>query len=176
MLTFLYGEYRDMVMRRYKLRLAAIHLGLLTIVFLIGTALSIPVYVLLESKLSATKLEQGTPIVAGEKPDTIQNEVAAIKEKLSLISKDNSEIPLTSVIEKLLSKKTEDIIFYSISLKRNAEMGTITIGGIASTRDALVAFSKRLQGEPSFSGVNLPVGSLTKSKDVPFNIAIDSKI
>lgn len=175
MLTFLFDQYKENIMGQYKLRLATIYIFILGILCLVGAALTVPTYILLEARLTTANLEKNTAL-PGENTGSIEKEITAIKRRITTIEIDSAEIPIATILERIMSKKDSDIRIDGISLKRNVESGAISITGVAPSRDALVAFSKRLQGEPSFTNVNLPVGSLTRSKDVPFSINIDTKI
>lgn len=177
MFTFLFDEYRKNIKREYKIRLAVIYLSIAGVLFFMGTILSIPTFIILKSRLDLATLEKESSTgVTQDDTKAIQKEALAIKAKISVIEEDNADIPLVHTIEKILSKTENDILITSISLKKKTEKGSITIAGIAKTRDALVAFTKRLKSEPSFGDPTLPLGSLTKSKDVPFSLSIDSKI
>lgn len=177
MLTFLFDQYRKRVMGQYKVRLATIYVSLLGVLFLMGIALTIPTYILLMSKLNAAQIEKKA--VAAPENETlasIETEVGLIREKITLIEDNNAEIPMMAILERLMSQIDQNITLNSLTLRRGTEVGAITLSGVAKSRDALVSFEKRLRGELSFKNVNLPVGSLTKSKDVPFSITIDAKI
>ena len=177
MLTFLFDQYKKRVLSEYRVRLATIYASLLVVIFLMGTALTVPTYILLMSKLSAAQIEKNAATTpADEKSKTIEDEVMSIRDKIALIEDNSAEIPIINVIEKLISKTDSSIIINSLSLKRKTDSGAITLLGVAKSRDALVSFEKRLRSEMTFSSVNLPVGSLAKSKDVPFSITIDTKI
>lgn len=177
MLTFLFDQYQKAVLKQYRLRLYTIYLGLGSILLLIGITLTIPTYILLTTRLKATELDKTT---AEKTIDTdavtLDTEIKTLNDKISLIESNNKDLPMIIVLEKLLTKKDSDIRITSISIKRQNETGAIALGGVATTRDALVAFEKLLKSETLFSNVNLPVGSLVKSKDIPFAININAKI
>ena len=176
MLTFLLDEYKEKVLKDYHLRLWALHFGLFTLVLLSGAALAVPQFAILQSKRDAVLLEKSASSSAATgETEAIKDEVRAIKEKLLVIKESSGKEPIALVLERALAKKGSGIVITSINLVRGGTPGAITLSGIASSRDALVAFSKRLQAEPAFSNATLPVSSLAKNKDIPFSIAIDSK-
>lgn len=175
MLTFLFDEYKENIMGQYKLRLATIYIFLIGILCLVGAALTVPTYILLDARLTSANLEKSATNTT-ESTDSIEKEITSIKRKITTLEIDSNETPIATILERILSKKDDDIRIDTIALRRNVETGAISILGVAPSRDALVAFSKRLQGESSFTNVNLPVGSLTRNKDVPFSISIDTKI
>ena len=175
MLTFLLDEYKDKAAKAYHLRLWSLYLGLFTLVLSIGFALAIPEFAILRSKRSAALLEKAAASSPKDASKPIASEVKAIKDKVAVIKDISSKQPMAAILERALALRGSGIAITSISLTRGGQPGAIAIGGTASTRDSLVAFSKRLQNEPSFSNASLPVSSLAKNKDIPFSISIDSK-
>lgn len=177
MLTFLFDQYKSTVLKQYRLRLYTIYLGLGSVLIIVGIALTIPTYVLLTSKFKAAELEKSVAEkTIDEDALKLDKDIQALRNKITLIETSDEELPIILVLEKLLSKRDNQIAVVSISLIRQNEIGKITLGGIASTREALVALEKSLKAEPMFSKVDLPVGSLAKNKDIPFSIAIDANI
>jgi hypothetical protein len=176
MFTFLIDHFKASTVRLYRLRLLSIHFGLLVVVLLTGVALAVPTYAFLNTKRDAALIEKNSPVVpTKDDPSSIESDVQSLKEKIDIIKAANGELPIVSVLDRILSRRIEGITITSFSLKRNTETGSITINGIASSRENLVDFSKTLDEEPAFTNVNLPVDSLAKSKNVPFTIIIDSK-
>ncbi len=175
MFTFLPEEYKKQALKEYRFRLFALYLGLMCVFCILGSAFALPTFSLVQATRESATLERETLLKSfTEDPIALEKEVRALNSKIEIIKTTSENKSLTSVIERILAQKNDTIKIQTISLRRNKEKGSITIGGTAGSRDALVAFSKRLQGEPSFAGINLPVGSLTKNKDIPFNISIDS--
>lgn len=174
MLTFLLDSYKSKVLKAYRMRLATLYLSLLSLVFLTGFALAIPQYAILNSK---REVLQNTHAINTKnvEVDEIKSEVNSIKSKLSIIKENGSQAPIISILEKVLSKRGSGISITALDLSRGGGPASIRIEGTADTRDALVAFSKRLQEEPSFSNAVLPVKDLAKNKDIRFSITVDSK-
>jgi hypothetical protein len=178
MLTFLPEEYKGRILRQYRLRLASIYLLLASGVLLVGCALFVPSYAFLDSKRDAALLEKSALSSAGADATALEAEVAAIKEKIRVIEDVSAEPSVASILEHVLDKRSTGISITALSLRRTpgGAGSAIVVSGTASTRDLLVAFSKSLQGDLSFTKIDLPVSSLAKSKDIPFSIAITSKI
>lgn len=174
MFTFLPEEYKDRVVRKYHLKLVLVYIGLSCVLFATGFALAIPSYAILLAKKNAALLQEQTMSAGADR--SISLEVKILKEEIAAAASMSQQAPLASIFDRILSRQTPSVFISGISIKRGAEAGTITLEGKATSRDALVAFSKALQGEPAFSKVDLPVGSLAKSKDIPWTIVITSKL
>ena len=176
MLTFLLNEYREKMLREYRLRLSSLYLAFLGVICLIGAALALPQYALLWSQKNAALVQKEAAQKATEgNTGATSAEVKQIKSKLWTIKENENVEPMLKVLERLLSKKIPGISITSVALTRTAETGDIKVSGVASTREALVAFSKNLQSEPRYSNAELPVSSLAKNKDISFSISIDSE-
>lgn len=174
MFTFLPPGYRQGVAREYRARLARISLGLGLIAVLIGAILAIPSYAILGSQKDALALEKSALRASTEEDKAFAAETAALKEKIRAIDSAGDQTRITTVLDRVLSRRSYGVALNSIVLARDSDR-SIVLSGVALTRDNLVAFSKSLSGEPSFLKVDLPIGSLAKNKDVPFTIVIESK-
>lgn len=174
MFTFLTEEYKNRAVKAYRLRLALVYVGLSCALFATGFVLAIPSYAILYAKRNTALLEERA-ISAGNADKTIADEVKVLKEEIAVATRASQQAPVAAIFDKILSRQASNILISGITLKRGTESGTITLEGKATSRDSLVAFSKALQGEPSFTEVDLPVGSLAKSKDIPWTILITSK-
>lgn len=173
MFNFLPEENKNRVVRKYRLKLVLVYIGLSCVLFATGFALAIPSYAILYAKRNAALLQEQTMSAGADR--SIASEVKVLKEKTALADNASRQAPMAKILDKILSRQTSSISISGIGLKRGEEEGTITLEGKATSRDALVAFSKALQGEPSFSKVDLPVGSLARAKDIPWTILITSK-
>jgi len=175
MFTFLPEQYKKDAVREYHFRLAAVYLFLLCIFLLLGAALALPTFALIKAEKNALTEERTTLIKnLKENPEVLEKEVGVINEKTDLLTQSLASKSMLSVIDRILSQTTNGIFIQTFSLKRGGDNGSISLGGMASSRDALVAFSKKLQSEPSFSHTELPVGSFAKNRNIPFTISITS--
>lgn len=176
MLTFLPEDARAEVKAEYGRRLLAVAFGLTAVTMLAGAALAVPSYVVVTEKhreaLVATKAQ------ASVDPETIARLEKTVKDigvKVAALKGSGAQRTILSVLELVGERLTPGIALNSIVIKRG-EAGSVILSGTASTRDALVTFSKSLQAEPSFSGISLPISSLAKSRDISFSISINSRI
>jgi len=175
MFTFLPDEYKKIALKEYRFRLFSVWLGLVLVVCTLGAVVSIPSYSISHARTKNANTEHNALTHALKKnPITIEKEVTLVHEKLNLITTMADKHTLMSILERILSEKGNGTTITSLNIKRKEAGTVISISGIAESRDLLVAFSKRLQEEPSFLNVQLPVASLAKSKNVPFNMSFDS--
>lgn len=178
MFTFLKGQYRTKVLGEYRKRLAAIYFGLtiLCLLVLIGSVL--PAFISLGSDRRAAVMERDTlsrKMMTGGQVE-IENRAALIEKMLSVLKQDTDRRTLISVLESIFANQGDDVSLSGLSLEKKKDFWAVSLSGQASTREALVDFSKKLETVPSFSGVDLPVSSLAKSRNILFNISLKSQL
>ena len=176
MFTFLFDEYKKEARSEYFRKLAVLYLSLALVAAIVACALLVPGFALVASKRNALKTAQSAALAEkSAQNQAIEDEAREVKAKIETLSGLRKNSGVWGAIERLSLKRGTGIALQSIVIARKDDQNTMTISGMADSRDALVAFSKRLQGEPSFSNINLPVSSLAKSKDIPFSLTIDFK-
>lgn len=176
MTTFLPDEYKKIALKEYRFRLMVLVLILTTLFFITGAIFTIPTYALLKARNTAINTEYKTLLKnLKENPEAITKEVNSLNESIDLIESNLTGRLTTEILERVLVKKIDNMSITAITIKKNKEVDTVSINGKALTRDVLVSFSKNLEGEPSFSNIKLPVGSLAKNKDISFTISLESK-
>jgi hypothetical protein len=174
MFTLLPKDVRAEVESEYRKRVLAMGFGLTALVMLAGAVGAAPSYVNVRIADQAAKLKAAGAVTNdAQSIGTLENQVKDIDVKVSALKGADGQKTLVSVMNLVGARMISGISLSSISLKRT-DTGSIVLAGTAATRDALVAFSKSLQAESSFSGVSLPISSLAKSKDISFSISINS--
>lgn len=177
MFYFLPEEYKKAAVAEYRQRLTIVGLGLALAFMAIGCVLALPTYAVLQTRKESAVMERDAFVHnLKEDPEKLRAEIGSINTKIAMVKDTTSTLPVTAILERLLAQRGNGILITNISVKRGGGTGSLSLSGIASSRDALVSFSKRLQGVPSFKDVNLPVNSLARNKDIPFSISIDSAI
>ena len=171
MFTFLPPEFAEAVRKEYGARVRSVSFGLLSVAFALAAAGLLPAATSLWARANSAVAP-----VATEEAAALEARLEDIKAKTRALSASADQRSMLVSLEKVLSKKGEGIRVTALSLRRGAETGAITVTGVADTRERLVAFSKELQGESTFSQVVLPIASLTRAKDVSFTITIDTAL
>lgn len=170
MFTFLPAEFAESVRKEYRARARFVSFGLLSV------ALALAVAGLLPATTSLWVKTRAVAPASTEETAALEARLADIKAKTAALTAAAEERGMLSALEKVLSRKGEGIKVHSVSLRRGSSSGAIVVSGVAATREGLVAFSKDLQGEASFTQVVLPIASLTRARDVSFSITIDTTL
>lgn len=142
--------------------------------FLVGLVMLLPSYFLTTGYFS-DKYSPG--IKDDELTKNILNLPEEINSKSIFLQSNTSSLPAIDIFSKIISQLPNGVTLNSIAFLRNqnyeGKVGiTVSVFGIATTRDSLVSFSTRLTQSDSFSVVDVPVSSLTKNRDLPFSVNI----
>ncbi len=74
------------------------------------------------------------------------------------------------IADVLLGYANSSIDIQAIEILPTGEITNITLRGSALTREALLQFQSTIQNNPSFKDLSIPVETLTKQKDISFNV------
>lgn len=178
MFTFLPHKERQSVLKEYRKKLLLIYVAIVTFAGVAWIVSLIPSYVLVTAKRDSALIQKASPTagVDTEKISSTEKELTGARNKLAVLAPFTSRQPMSFILAKLFYRIPSGVSLSSITVNRGTEKGTITISGIASTRDTLVSFSKALEGEAFFKKVELPVSNFTKGKNVPFTMSIAASL
>ncbi|KKR28235.1 MAG: hypothetical protein UT61_C0054G0007 [Candidatus Woesebacteria bacterium GW2011_GWA1_39_8] len=169
---------KDILKKGLKRRFAVVINILLAASFLIGVAMLLPAYFLTREHLVfINSFNSGAETKDEESIKEILDLPKEIEVKLkffeSNIANRSGMSSLSKVISYLPEKVALDSIVFSRSQGEKVKKGVnVVISGIAADRDSLVSFGAALKSSDAFSAVEMPVGSLTKEKNLPFSINI----
>lgn len=169
---------KDILKRGLRLRLFIVANTLFAISFLLSLVMFLPAFFLTSEHLSVAKLSISSPKTTDE--DTNQDILklpGEINSKLTFFQVNIGNNGATAILTKIVSKLSDKVKLNSILFTKNqGEKGkkgiSISVSGIALSRDALVSFGTALKESKSFTSVDVPVSSLTKDKDLPFTMSI----
>ncbi len=158
----------------YLLRRAAVALWFATAAFLFA-ALSLLPPLFLAGQKEMTLREQITALartVAGDETTRFTQSVEQIRLRLAALSPQLLGPSLVSLLGSVAETRTEGVSLTRVAFDQT-EGGavTVSIGGEAESRAALVAFQKALQGLKVFDTVELPVGNLAKDREISFSLS-----
>lgn len=178
MVNLLSSKEKSALLIRYRLRLVTITALMLSFAFAGGVALLMPAYFLAENEAEGAKsnLKSAESDIALSKFSRSGTEVSRTEERVSLL-KDYQRVPAVErVLSRLTTHLTNDIGLTAIEVTRSdATSGTVIIRGIAKTRTALVDFGTRLQRDPAFQGVQVPLSDLVSDTNLTFSLPFTFK-
>lgn len=180
MYTLLPEQQIKNLTREYRIRLLILGLFCLSGAVWIGIGSLLPSYIIsvmqeqaAESHLQQVEKVTQTPVSAG-----IAAEVAASNANILLIKGAEDPVVFSAIIEDIANQRISGISLNSIQIAHapadgNPNETSVSIQGVAATRDTLVAFQRALDGDPEFSNVVLPISDLAASTDIEFGITMD---
>lgn len=112
-------------------------------------------------------VEQTTRITKNSQSYNLK--VREINAKINAVEQIQKDfIVWTDIYEELAALTNEDITFTGINL--NGTNKTLKVGGLAKTRDGLMAFKDKLEKSEYFSKIDFPISNILEKANVNFQI------
>lgn len=175
MRNLLLEKDKKLLQKEYFLRVTLISLLFAIFAIIIGIVFLFPSYFISVTKEKAiknqTKIIQASIDVIEQGAQT--TELLAANEKLKLFSLNKNETPTTDIFEVVVRAMPNGVQVSKLFLIRRVEQkNELTIEGIATNRETLLSFQKKLQQESLFEKVFLPISGFASDKDIEFSIRI----
>lgn len=156
------------------MRLCAVSGWMLVIGVVMGTLALLPAYFLSRTNFDALSSEYQLlqASVASLTTGTSGAPIAALKQKLEVLSAEKDEERLTEALLSILAQRDTGIKIDSFAYAKAGVVTTLKLRGTASDRESLLEFQKALQADGRFEKVELPVSNLAQEKDIAFDIAL----
>ncbi len=180
MANLLPQSFREDITSEYRLRLATTGMAILAVVLLGTTALLAPSFILTESRLEQKQatLDSLSAAASGTSTEQSQEIIAATNEKLSVIAEETEKLQPTDMVSLITQAKPVGVSVRSISVQEaETENATqsVSISGIARTRDALLTFEDNLNNQAQIQQVDLPIETLAARQNAQFSLTITVK-
>lgn len=163
--------------REYFYRFSAGLAATLTSSLLIGGGLLLPSYFLIKVKQSELKTNLASLKNPGEAAggEEVYKILETATKQIDFLSPQPA-LFLTVAAEKITDKKPAGVRIDGLSYHPQEPTQTwsaaIALIGVATSREAIVAFVKALQTEPTFSSINVPVSNFAKDRDIEFSLTL----
>ncbi|MEK7460514.1 MAG: hypothetical protein AAB628_03130 [Patescibacteria group bacterium] len=181
MINILPQSEKKKILLEYRLRLGVTVVFAIAGLVLANIALLAPSYLLVVTKYNIAS-EHLTGLVqaqgGSEKETEVYRKTSELNKKVSLYKgagHENSQTPLPAIL-RVIEIKRPEIKINSIVYDKNSVRERIVVSGKAVDRDSLALFLETLKREPSFTKVDLPVGSYVKSVDIEFSLAVERSL
>lgn len=171
---FLPNKEQSILKRGYLIRLAVVAMFLLSVVGLIGIGSLFPayVYVYTEEQSQIKIVDSLKKDKAGTNITSMQDELSADEKKVKTLTNASMSTLPSSLIERVIVARGQVRITSIILNDISTTTAIITLGGIAPTRESLVAFKSKLENLSIGNKVDLPISGFAKSKDIPFSLKV----
>ena len=105
--------------------------------------------------------------------ENLTNQVKSINQSIKFFESSlDSSKNITKKIENVISLKPSGILLNSFDFKKIDNSGSLSLRGIASSRDVIIQYSNILdiKNNGICNSVNVPVDTYTKKTEVPFTL------
>ncbi len=170
MINLLPPEAQTKIKRLYWMRVITLGLFLWGAVSLILTALLFPVYVLVQmqiSSFSSTEKELTARVLDYDKYLAELAEAGNLAKHLLSSSQSRFVVYNQAINQAAVGKVTLTDLKYNFE-----EPTSVSLSGVAITRDSLIDFRDLLADQKYFSEVNLPIDFVTQTTDIDFSITM----
>lgn len=175
MFSLLPEKYKKSLKKEYALRRWIVTFGFVGILATVCIILYVPFFVLaqIESSVLQEKINQFKSTVEDESGKEFRGELNEIKKTLNLLNGNENEELMTELFSHIIEETGSEIRITNMTYRASdTNQFEISIAGVSSTRDALRAFGKRLEGREVFESVNLPVSNFAQNVDIRFALTI----
>lgn len=174
MFNLLPNLFKDEIKAEYNLRKWIVLLSLVLFLQISFLALTISIWtIFLDKETEASnQVKKENEVMLSQSTNDILKVINATNQKITIIDKTMFSPEILPIYDTIISQKTTGISLREFNYNSSATESTLSLKGLADTRETLVSFVKKLQDLKVFSNVDLPVSNLAKQKDIEFNIDI----
>lgn len=176
MRNLLTPSYKHKLRQEYLLRLTAVAGWMLTIAMVIGVLALLPAYVLSQTRLNSLEdqYEVLQASVASLTSDASAAPLTQLKKKLEVLAEEKRDERLTEALLSVLTHRTEGVRLTSFNYHKT-DTASLTLRGVAASREVLLAFERALESDGRFEAVELPVSNLAQEQDIDFELTLSGK-
>lgn len=154
----------------YYVRLLTVTALMLTGAVIIGATALIPVYMQVIGEMSVN--EEKYEMLKENIDDTklLTDEVSRSSTMMALLEEKSSQVKLSTLLTEVLSVRPHGITITGFAFSATSK--TLSILGIASTRDLVVPYAQTIETNKYFEKAPVPISNLAKNTNLDFQIAI----
>ncbi|MDQ3245070.1 MAG: PilN domain-containing protein [bacterium] len=174
MINLLPKEEKELLVKDFYMRFAVIFFGFLSLAILIASVLLFPSYLFSQTNKDAVlqKLEtqKNSPVPESEEGNSLI--IQELNKKISTIETINKDkfVVSENIVKKIILDKMSDIKIISMVYSKDSLGKKVTINGIASSRERLLLFRRKLEGDIFFKQVDLPISNFIKGSNIQFSL------
>lgn len=172
MFKLLTEEEKQKVTHEYTARRTICMLSALSIILAAGVIGLLPSYVFSSARQNEAFERAKAMDHTGETSDgpALQAWLEAVNYKLQILSPALDTDRPSDALGHILEQKMAGIRIVSFSWVKTNGKTAISVSGVATDRQSLLAFENRINASGRFSNVTLPLSDLAKDKDINFQM------
>lgn len=174
-LTNLLPKERCRALRHlYFMRLTVVSLIVLSGVAIVHGILLLPSYLYLQNQVEEREaaLARLTTTLAGTEEQGINMRVASLAADSAHLARLSSVPKASAAVSAVIKLPRSGIRLTGFSFAPATEGATMTVSGVASTREALRRFEQSLASEPYVTKADLPISAYAKESDIAFTVTL----
>ncbi len=180
MINLIPNQDKKKMARDFYMRLVALSLAMLAMLVFFASAAMLPAYISssVKKNVAEEKLEAQKKDTVPELDKETLSAIQGLNAKLALIeAAEKNKFPISEhVMTEVIGKKMPDIHLTQITYQNDAIKGrTVSVLGIAPSRERLLLFRKALEDDASFKSVDLPISNFLKGSNIQFNMIVTIK-
>lgn len=174
MANLLPSHERQEVARQRAQRLTSAIFMLISGVFVLGTVLLVPSFVVAISSHEAGKvrLESTRRLVDRQKDAHAAGDIASTKEKIALILDSDGSVSVSDTFARVVEIVPDQVSLQSVLWRNEGTEAFLDMTGSAETRNALISFGDALRSSGLFAEVVIPIESLAQQNDLNFRLSL----
>lgn len=157
----------------YLVRLSTVVVLLLTGAVCAGLIALLPTYLKVQSDIATLEFDVGDSRSSATSSTGVggadQQLLSNVQKTLAVFDDTLRQGQVTEIIDTALSVRPDSVAVEGVAY--NHESHVVTLEGVASSRDALVAYARALEDTPLFGRVPLSLSDLAKNADIRFQLA-----
>jgi hypothetical protein len=165
---------RTKVSREYRRRLLAVALVMGSAVLTAGAGLLVPAYLTVRAdrEVAVRAVAQSSELLSEPALVAAAAEIGKAETLYKAVAEKSSSIRPSAVISLLIAARQEGVTVRQITYGASGGSVQATLGGVASTREELLAFKNALLSVPGVSSAEFPTADLAASSTVVYSIRI----
>ncbi|MBX4181616.1 pilus assembly protein PilM [Candidatus Parcubacteria bacterium] len=178
MYKMLTDEERGVVSSAYHSRRSAVMLGALMAVLAIGLIGLFPSYMLAELRYkdASNQLKMIGNLEPSAEEAALHEWLSDFNLKLRTLSQRENVRNATPSIGELIKIKDSQIKFTSLVWSLDKGKPTLSVTGVATSREDLITFENTLNKDGRWGEVSIPISNLAKDKDIDFQVKLTPTI
>jgi len=177
MINLLPLEEKEKIKAEYRVRVFVVILFFVFATIIIATVLLLPRYLFLETRERVYGGELSKiDIDLADGQRELKNVLRDTKRKVDILESGADKVNVYHDIFLPVLENRNTIEIDGISYENTRDDDVLLVSGISPDRDTLLDFIKKLEQNPSFGNVELPVSNFIKNKDIEFSMDISVQI
>ncbi len=159
------------VVQEFILRFVSVFFFFMTGSILVGIIALVPVYLNTVATLGAYETEQTMKKEGGEDVTSLQERVDTQSARITYIEQDLKKKKVSDLLRTALLERSEGIEVVGYSYNRSTN--SLSLEGVATTRDLVVPFARSLEATDDFENVPVPIADLAKNTNLEFRLTMN---